>query len=373
MQEIISEISHWLEEEESIAIATGIETWGSAPRGVGAKMALTASGKIAGSVSGGCVEGAVINAGIEVLRTRQAQLLCFGVEDETAWRVGLACGGTIEIFVQPLREVILHALLEATGRPNATVTIVRGPSELLGRQLLFVKNERGAGGLGEGLDEPATDAAREALQEGRSCRMEFSCSDQDTASMEVARQRPAALQPHALGVRQGEKAEIFIEVTLPPPTLISVGGVHTSIALTKIAHMLGYRTVVVDPRRAFGNAERFPHVGNLLHAWPDKALDQVGLNSSTAVAVLTHDPKLDDPALQVALPSPAFYVGALGSRATTVKRHKRLVQSGLAAEHLDRLHAPIGMHIGSSTPEEIALAVMAQIVAVRHGLQGARR
>ena len=188
--------------------------------------------------------------------------------------------------------------------------------------------------------------------------------------MIAARQHPASFQPHALGSRQGETTEIFIEVTLPPPTLISVGGMHTSIALTKIAHMLGYQTMVVDPRRAFGSVERFPHVGNLIHAWPDKALDQVDLNSSTAVAVLTHDPKLDDPALQVALRSSAFYVGALGSRATTVKRHKRLVQSGLTDEHLDRLHAPIGMHIGASTPEEIALAVMAQIVAVRHGLQG---
>lgn len=330
-------------------------------------MALTASGKISGSVSGGCVEGAVVDVGIEVLRTHQARLLSFGVADETAWEVGLACGGALEIFVQPLNVVLLEAIRAATETPTATLTIVSGPSEYLGRQLLFLEDMKGAGGLGAELDEPAIQAAREALEEGRSCRMELVSPHPlvSVPSGEEVEKRAAVTSP-SLEERQVAGIDIFIEVTLPPPTLVIVGGVHMAIALTEIANTLGYCTVVVDPRRAFGSSERFPNADQLLHSWPDKALSQVGISTSTAVAVLTHDPKLDDPALQVALPSAAFYVGALGSRSTNAKRRERLLQSGLLEAHLNRLNAPIGLDLGGNTPEEIALAVMAQVVASRH-------
>ena len=164
-----------------------------------------------------------------------------------------------------------------------------------------------------------------------------------------------------------ESVEVFIEVSLPSPTLIVVGGVHIAIALTALAKTLGYHTIVVDPRKAFGSEARFPHVDQLIQLWPDEALAQVGLTRSTAVAMLTHDPKLDDPALKLALPSPAFYVGALGSRRTQDKRRARLLAEGLTQAHLARLRGPIGLDLGGRTPEEVALAVMGEIVAARNG------
>ena len=338
MRDILTDIDRWRKEGETIAVATVIKTWGSAPRAVGSKMALTASGKIAGSVSGGCVEGAVAHAAEEVLRTGTPQLLRFGVTDETAWEVGLACGGTIEVFVQPLDLELYDALRAAVvdERPVATVTVVGGPAEYLGRQLLVDERGQTTGslGLGSSLDEHATRLAQEA-------------------------QSPR---------KRGEihPLELFVDILLPSPTLIAVGGVHIAIPLTSLAKAVGHRTIVVDPRKAFASKERFPHADVLVQAWPDEALSRTGLTRSTAVAVLTHDPKLDDPALKIALPSPAFYVGALGSTRTNEKRRQRLLEEGLHEEDLVRLHAPIGLEIGARTPEEIALAIMAQVVAARN-------
>jgi xanthine dehydrogenase accessory factor len=164
----------------------------------------------------------------------------------------------------------------------------------------------------------------------------------------------------------GEEIELFVEVLAPPPTLVIVGGVHIAIALVSLASTLGFRTVVVDPRQSFGSLERFPHADQLIQSWPQKAFAQIDIDERTAVAMLTHDPKIDDPALQIALKSPAFYVGALGSQRTQAKRRQRLLDSGLSAEQIGRLHGPIGLDIGGVTPEEIALAVLAEIVAVQH-------
>jgi xanthine dehydrogenase accessory factor len=163
------------------------------------------------------------------------------------------------------------------------------------------------------------------------------------------------------------ESQVFLEVVRPAPTLVAVGGVHIAIALTRIAQALGYRTIVVDPRPAFASEARFPHADRVVSDWPDEALGRIGLTAETAVAVLTHDPKLDDPALRAALPSAAFYVGALGSKATQAKRRQRLLEGGLSEEQVDRLHAPIGLDLGGRSPEEIALSVMGEVVAVRNG------
>lgn len=343
MRDVLSDIDRWRAQGQAIALATVIQTWGSAPRGVGAKMALTPAGEIAGSVSGGCVEGTVFEAGVQTLKSGQPQLLHFGVADETAWEVGLACGGTIEVFVEPLDPALYERLRAALvdERPTAVVTVVRGPAELLGHKLVVYDDGSTFGTLSAELDTTVVEMARTALVSGLPKRLTLS---------------------QAVG-----PVEIFIEVNLPSPTLVIVGGVHIAIALTAIAKALGYRTVVVDPRRAFGSEARFPHADRLIRAWPDEALAQVGLTPSTAVVMLTHDPKLDDPALKIALSSPAFYVGALGSRTTQAKRRRRLLEAGLTEAQLARLHGPIGLDLGARTPEEIALAVMAQIVAVRNG------
>jgi len=339
MRDILSDINRWREEDQSIALATVIQTWGSSPRREGAKMALTPDGRMTGSVSGGCVEGAVFEAGVEVLQTKQPQLLHFGVADETAWEVGLACGGSIDIFVKPLDMTTfdaVHSVLAAEGHA-VMVTIVEGETEILGREMLVYEDGTVTGTLGDNLDEVALGLAKETLELGVS--------------------RRAAVN---------ESTEVFLDAILPPPTLIAVGGVHIAIALVALAKTLGYRTVVVDPRRSFGNVERFPHVDQLIRAWPDEAFQQVPLTRSTAVAMLTHDPKLDDPALKVALPSPAFYVGALGSRTTQAKRRQRLLQEGLSEGLLNRLRGPIGLDIEARSPEEIAVSIMAEIVAIHN-------
>ncbi len=341
MRDILSDLENWgASENNSIALATVIQTWGSSPRRAGAKMAMTLDGKITGSVSGGCVEGAVFDTGVEVLKTNRPQLLHFGVADETAWEVGLACGGSIDIFVQPLAPEMFKRIRSVIveERPAVNISIVRGPAALLGKELLLHDDGSVTGTISDQLNPRALSIAKESLTTGESRRLMLS-----------------------------EDVEIFADVILPPPTLIAVGGVHITIALMALAKTLGYRTVVIDPRSAFGNETRFPNVDQLIPLWPDEAFQQIPITRSTAIAMLTHDPKLDDPALKIALASPAFYVGALGSKTTQAKRRQRLIEEGLTKAQLDRLHGPIGLELGAGTPEEIAMSIMAEIVGVRNG------
>ena len=347
MRDVMAASDAWQAAGRPVALATVVQTWGSSPRQAGAKMALTPEGEgatqgIAGSVSGGCVEGAVYEEGVEALATGQARLLHFGVADETAWEVGLACGGSIDVFVQPLANDHYRQARAAFGADQefASATIVKGPPEQMGKAVLVDANEVRWTNMRTDLSTPAAEAALTALAEGKSRRAELA---------------------------EGVKA--FIEVVLPPPTLVAVGGVHITIALVALAKTLGYRTVVVDPRKAFGNELRFPpgSVDRLVQAWPDEALREIGLDRGTAVAMLTHDPKLDDPALTLALPSAAFYVGALGSRTTQAKRRERLAEAGIGEAALGRLYGPIGLDLGATTPEEVALAIMAEVVAARNG------
>ncbi|HEY6930867.1 MAG TPA: XdhC/CoxI family protein [Thermoanaerobaculia bacterium] len=349
MRDILTELDRWRASGERIALATVVETWGSAPRPVGAKMAITLDGKIAGSVSGGCVEGAVRETGIQVLRTGEPRLLNFGVTNEKAWEVGLACGGRISVFVEPLDLELFEPIRRAidSRRRSIVATVVRGPEALLGRKLLLDEEGTPRSTMPESPANDAASAARTALAEGTS-----------------------GLAPFAL--HGPEPGQLFLEVVTPSPTLVIVGGVHITVTLTTLARALGYRTVIVDPREVFANPTRFPHADALVTAWPDAGLRQVGLDSETAVAVLTHDPKLDDPALIEALPSKAFYVGALGSSRTQEKRRQRLREAGVTEEQLARLHGPIGLELHGRSPEEIALSVMAEIVAVRNQGGGAR-
>jgi xanthine dehydrogenase accessory factor len=294
-------------------------------------MAMTPDARIAGSVSGGCVEGAVVEEGRLALQSGEPKLLRFGVDDETAWNVGLSCGGTLEVFVEPLTDELYEALSQSQNSRTSLVkvTVIRGADAgAHGTRFVFENDDS--------RDEIGV-LARDALASGRPARR----------SLESG-------------------AEVFFDVELPSPTLVMVGGVHIAISLSTMAHTLGFRTVVADPRGVFGSKERFPNVDELLDDWPDEALKKIGLVRTSAVATLTHDPKLDDPALEVALRSPAFYVGALGSRKTNEKRRKRLLDRGVTEEEFARLHAPIGLDIGSATPEEIALSIIGEIVAEKN-------
>ncbi len=343
MQDVIPDIDRWLAQGKSIALATVVNTWGSAPRRVGARMAMTPDGEITGSVSGGCVEGAVFDAAVETLRTGKPQLLHFGVADETAWEVGLACGGQIDVFVQPLDRALYDRQRAAwvENQPFVGLTILRGPLDLVGQGAVSVAGGDLEGSLGPDQLPGILRIVNESLARRETRRLELPLPD--------------------------GPVELLVEIVAPPPTLIMVGGVHIAVALASIAKALGYRTVVIDPRKAFGSAERFPHVDQLIQKWPDEVLESVGLNESTAVALLTHDPKIDDPALRLVLPSPVFYIGALGSRKTQEKRRNRMREAGFSEQVIDRIRGPIGLPIGARSPEEIALSIMAEVVAARNG------
>jgi len=332
MRDVLADIEGFLADGRQVALATVVETWGSAPRTIGAKMAVADDRRIAGSVSGGCVENAVVEASDDVLRSGKPRLLKFGVSDDAAWSVGLACGGAIEVFVEPLDPELFGPVRDALRheQPLAVATANRGD---VGPPVAVFAAGRAIGAE----DAPMREAARSALAAGQSGRAPL------------------------------DGGELFVDVLLPSPRLIVVGGVHIAVALVTLGKALGFRTVLVDPRETFANPKRFPHADEIVSAWPDQALAKLALNAGTAVAVLAHDPKLDDPALIAALASPAFYVGALGSTRTQEKRRKRLLEAGVSPEALARLHAPIGLDLGGRAPEEIALSVMAQIVAARHG------
>lgn len=337
MRDILTKLIQWSDEGKSIALATVIQTWGSSPRKAGSKMALTLDGNIAGSVSGGCVENAVVEAGIESINAIRPQLLHFGVPDETAWEVGLACGGSIDVFVKPLDENIFGSLRSIlTGdKPAVLTTVIRGDKAMVGREVVLDGKGEITGSIGNEWDEKVFSIMENALAKGVSHR-----------------------------VTLNEATEIFVEVIMPPLTLVIVGGAHISIALSVLAKTLGYRTIVMDPRKVWGNEERFPNVDKLIQSWIPDAFEQIVITPATAITTLTHDQKLDDPALKIALNSPAFYVGALGSKTTNAKRYKRLLNDGVPDSQLSRLHAPIGLDIGSQTPEEIALSIMAEVVEV---------
>ena len=346
MRDILPDLDNWSAQSKSIALATVIQTWGSSPRRAGAKMAITPDGGITGSVSGGCVEGAVFEEGVQSLKANRPKLLHFGVADETAWEVGLACGGSIDVFVQPLDAELyesLHSVL-VNEQPAVLLTVVKGPDEILGREMLVKDDGTVMGTITDDLNENAKQLAGEILDGGESQRLKLN-----------------------------DDIEVFAEVILPPPTLIAVGGVHITIALMALAKTLGYRTVVIDPRTAFGNEARFPNVDQLIQLWPDDAFRQLSITRSTAIAMLTHDPKLDDPALKIALPSPAFYVGALGSKTTQAKRRQRLLEDGITEAQLNHLYGPIGLEIEAHTPEEIAMSIMAEIVAARNHAEAVER
>jgi xanthine dehydrogenase accessory factor len=341
MRDLLQPITDWFENGERVALATVVSTWGSSPRPAGSIMAVSSSGKIAGSVSGGCVESAVVERALAVLGGGSPELMHFGVSDETAWEVGLACGGTIEVFISPLGSTDFEHMKSIINRrqPLLYAIILSGSPDILGKTVIFDGAEvtPDEWGLLAGADR-LPDRIRSALTQH---------------------------MPQRITIEGEPDLELFINTVLPPERLLIVGGVHIAIALASLAQRLDYETVVVDPRRLFASPDRFPGVDQLIQAWPQEALSQLEITSSTAVAVLTHDPKIDDPAVIAALNSPAFYVGVLGSRKTHAARLERLRKAGVEEEALARIHAPIGLDLGAKSPEEMALSILAEIVASR--------
>ena len=343
MRDLVPQISQWFSEGKQLAVATVIGTRGSSLRGLGAKMVFAENGLIAGSLSGGCVEGAVFEAGLQVLQTGRPRRLHFGRADEDDWGVvGLSCGGQIEVFINRLDEDFFRRLNERllAGRPFFLATLLDGPADLVGQQIMLSDTFQ--------PDRYVLPALVDAI---RVCGQSISST---TTAWSVP-----------LRSLQGEPVEAFVEAVDSQPTLVIVGATHIAVTLVTIAKTLGYRTIVIDPRGAFGNAERFPHVDQLLSCWPQAAFERIAVDHNTAIVMLTHDAKLDDPALEIALQSPAFYVGALGSAHTQKSRRTRLLRKGVQPDQLDALYGPVGLDLGGETPAEIALEIMAEIVAVQ--------
>lgn len=303
----------WIRAGRRVALATVVETWGSAPRRVGAQMVVADDGAMEGSVSGGCVEGAVVLEAQEALEDAECKLLEYGVSDGDAFAVGLACGGTIRVLVEPV----------------------------------------GPGGMPQQMLEElvAYRAARRAVAYEVSLDGENRRLTTDGHDVRFAKDRS--------GVEPDEQT--FVALHNPPLRLIVVGAVHIAQALVPMAGIAGFDAVVIDPREAFGSDARFPSA-RVLNDWPDAALTEVGLDSRTALVLLTHDPKLDDPALRLALKSPAFYIGALGSTRTHAARVQRMEEAGFDRATIARIHGPVGLDIGAASPAEIAVSILAQMI-----------
>jgi xanthine dehydrogenase accessory factor len=319
------------------AVVTSV--WGSAPRPEGSSMLARADGAIAGSVSGGCVEGATAIEIAAAIERGVPKLVTFGVSHERAWEVGLACGGTIKVFVEP---TVRPEILAAARGPGGEVVATAVEGERLGQSARILEDGRVEGPLAAAIAPAALrGAALGALQHESSATISF-----DTA---------------------GGPSGVFLEVFARRPRLIVFGGVQIAVALVPLAQALGYRTIVADGRPAFLTRERFPTADELILAWPEEAFERIGLDGSCYVCVLTHDPKFDEPALQLALRSPAAYIGAIGSRKTQAERRDRLRAEGHSEEQIARLHGPIGLDLGGRQPAETALAILAEMTAARYG------
>lgn len=308
---------NWFRNGRGAALATVVETWGSAPRRVGAQLVIGGDGRIEGSVSGGCVEGAVIVEALEAIDEGDARLLEFGVSDEDAFAVGLACGGTIRVLVEPVGKVLPEAML-------AELVEARASREPVAYEVNIDTGHR---------------ALRRNAYADR-LRLDRSGFEED--------------------------GETFVAVHNPPLRLIVVGAVHIAQALVPMARIAGYDPAIVDPRDAFASNARFPGE-TILTDWPDEAVEKLGLDSRTALVLLTHDPKLDDPALQAALSAGVFYIGALGSTRTHAKRVARMTEAGFSKAQIAQIHGPIGLDIGASDPSEIAVSILAEMTAVLRG------
>lgn len=342
MRDLLTEYDRLFARGKPVGRAVVTSVWGSAPRGPGACLLATPDGEMAGSVSGGCVESATVAEIVEAIRRGTPKLVTYGVSDETAWQVGLACGGTIKVFVEPSVPPSVTAAARGEGGWVVATVIaggargtVTGQSVVIGEDGT-VQDDGPSRWIGEAVRAAALDA--------------------------LASETAVTVDAPTPG---GDMAVVFLEVFPRAPKLVIFGGVHIAMALVPLAKSLGFRTCVADGRQAFVTRDRFPDADELLVAWPAEAFERVGLDSATYVCVLSHDPKFDEPALELSLRSPARYIGAIGSKKTQAARRERLQAHGFTETQLDRLHGPIGLDLGGRSPAEIALGIMAEITMAR--------
>ncbi len=354
MRDILDPITKWWDANETFGLATVVQTFSSAPREPGAAMAVSATGEVVGSVSGGCVEGAVYELATEVTASGQPVLRRYGISDNDAFAVGLTCGGIIDIFVEPASRERFAALGEVagavrTGTPIAVATIIEGPGEIGSRRIIW-EGDRSTGTLGAGdrLDQAVDDDARGMLAQGLTS---------------VRRYGPE-------GERRRDELAVFVQSFAPAPRMLVFGAIDFAAAVAKAGKFLGYHVTVCDARPVFATASRFPDADEVITDWPHRYLAGISTDERTVICVLTHDPKFDVPLLEVALRRPATYIGAMGSRRTHEDRLARLREAGLSEAELSRLRSPIGLDLGARTPEETAVAIAAELIQLRWGGSG---
>ncbi|MHB1614464.1 MAG: XdhC family protein [Actinomycetes bacterium] len=354
MRDVLDQLLPWVRAGQRFALATVVGTWSSAPRQPGAAMAVSADGQAVGSVSGGCVEGAVYELAEQVLATGTPVLARYGVSDDDAYAVGLTCGGIIDVFVEPVvppdhGELAVIARDVAAHRPVALATVVAGPGPVGARMLVWP--EEVSGSLGNPrLDAAVVDDARGMLQAGATGLLH--------------------LGPD--GQRRLDELTVFVESFAPPAQMYVFGAIDFAAAVARIGKFLGYRVTVCDARGIFATRSRFPDADEVVVAWPHRFLASAPVDARSVMCVLTHDPKFDVPLLEAALRTPAAYIGAMGSRRTHAERLAGLRQRGVPEESLARIAAPIGLDIGARTPEETAVSIAAEIIAARWGGTGER-
>ncbi|MFB7368595.1 XdhC family protein [Streptomyces sp. NPDC056222] len=367
MRDVMDPLMSWWAEGKAVALATVVATHSSAPRRPGASMLVGPGGEAVGSVSGGCVESAVYELGQEALTGARPVLQRYGVSDSDAFAVGLTCGGTLDVFVERIDPETFPQLGEVAetvraGRPVAVATVITGPPERLGRRMVVLP-DRVVGGTGsERLDRLVRHDARGLLDAGRSTVLRYSA---DGACRDGDPDVPGA------GLR------VFVESFAPPPRMIVFGAIDFAAALARTGSLLGHRVTVCDARPVFATAARFPGADEVVVAWPHRYLraeaEAGRIDARTVLCVLTHDPKFDVPLLEVALRLPDVgYIGAMGSRRTHQDRWNRLTDAGLAEAELKRLCSPIGLDLGARTPEETAVSIAAEIIAMKGGGSGLR-
>lgn len=354
MHDVVAEVGRLFDSGERFALATVVGTWSSAPRQPGAAMVVSTSGEPTGSVSGGCVEGAVYELAQEVMGSGEPALQRYGVSDDDAFAVGLTCGGIIDVFVEPVDRAAFPELPQVVAsigahEPVAVATVVDGPGEVGAH--LVVWADRVAGGLGsQRLDQAIADDVRGMLDHG---------------ATGVHRIGPD-------GERRQDELSVFVQSFAPPPRMLVFGAIDFAAAVARVGKFLGYRVTVCDARGVFATPKRFPEADEVVVEWPHRYLESTEVDSRTVIAVLTHDPKFDVPLLEAALKTDAAYIGAMGSRRTHEDRLARLREEGVSEDDLARVASPIGLDIGARTPEETAVSIAAEIVAHRWGGTGAR-
>jgi xanthine dehydrogenase accessory factor len=353
LRDILDQITKWWDSGETFGLATVVNTFRSAPRDPGAALAVSGGGEVVGSVSGGCVEGAVYELAQEVCESGQPVLQTYGISDDTAFDVGLTCGGIIELFVEPVSRERFPGLGDVAAAirdevPVAVATVIAGPGAVGARRVIRAGTASGTLGAGDRLDEAVDDDVRGMLAQGLTGVRHYG--------------------EH--GERRLDDLSVFVQSFAPPPRMLVFGAIDFAAAVARAGKFLGYRVTVCDARPIFATNARFPDADEVVVDWPHRYLAKTPIDQRTVICVLTHDPKFDVPLLEVALRTPAGYIGAMGSRRTHDDRLARLREAGLTEDELARLRSPIGLDLGARTPEETAVSVAAELIQLRWGGSG---